>query len=80
MLGIGKVTTLKKSTDFDKYKTFNLKLVDGISFPATKKGYSILSNQNAGCYKVDKIGENNILKVTNKELFRRNKILVIEIL
>jgi uncharacterized coiled-coil protein SlyX len=79
LLGIGKVTQLKKSTDFDRYRTFNLKLVDGISFPATKKGYSILSNQNSGSYKVEKVGANNVLKVTNKDLFRRNKILVIEI-
>jgi len=80
ILGIGKVTTLKKSTDFDRYKTFNLKLVDGVSFPATKRGYSILSNQNAASYKVEKIGDNYILKVLNKELFRRSKVLVIELL
>ncbi len=80
LLGIGKVTTLKKSTDFDRYKTFNLKLVDGISFPVTKKGYAILSNQNASSYKVDKIGANYIMKVTNKEIFRRSKVLVIELL
>jgi uncharacterized coiled-coil protein SlyX len=80
ILGIGKVTTLRKSTDFDKYKTFNLKLVDGVSFPVTKRGYSILSNQNSASYKVEKIGENYILKVTNKELFRKSKILVIELL
>lgn len=80
LLGIGKVTTLKSSTDFDRYKTFNLKLVDGISFPATKKGYKILSTQNSGSYKIDKIGTNYIMKVTNKELFRKTKILVIELL
>lgn len=80
LLGIGRVTTLQKVSDLMKYKTFDLKEVDGISFPATKKGYSILSGQNSASYKVDKVGESYILKVTNKELFRKNKFLVIEIM
>ncbi len=80
LLGIGRVTTLQKVSDLMKYKTFDLKEVDGISFPATKKGYSILSGQNPASYKVSKVGESYIIKVTNKELFRKNKFLVIEIL
>lgn len=80
LLGIGKVSTIQKNTELDKYKTFDLSEVDGISFPATKRGYSILSNQSAASYKVEKAGDSYILKVINKELFRKYKLLVIEIL
>jgi uncharacterized coiled-coil protein SlyX len=80
LLGLGKVSTLQKSTDLDKYRTFSLVEVDGISFPYTKNGYSILSNQTASSYKVERAGDSYILKVTNKELFRKYKLLVIEIL
>lgn len=80
ILGLGRVSTLSKMSELEKYRTFDLNEVDGISFPATKRGYSILSSQNAASYRVDKVGENYVLKVTNKELFRKYKILVIEIL
>ncbi len=80
ILGLGRVSTLSKMSELEKYKTFNLAEVDGISFPATKNGYSILSSQNAASYRVDKVGDSYVLKVTNKELFRKYKILVIEIL
>jgi len=80
ILGLGKVSTLQKSTDLDKYKTLDLKEVDGFAFPATKNGYSILTNQSAASYKVEKVGDSHVLKVTNKELFRKYKLLVIEIL
>ncbi|MFO7659824.1 MAG: hypothetical protein R6V77_02825 [Candidatus Cloacimonadaceae bacterium] len=80
ILGLGKVSTLSKMSELEKYKTFNLDEVEGISFPATKRGYSILSSQNAASYRVDKVGDSYVLKVTNKELFRKYKILVIEIL
>lgn len=80
ILGLGRVSTLSKMSELEKYKTFNLNEVEGISFPATKRGYSILSSQNAASYKVDKVGDSYVLKVTNKELFRKYKILVIEIL
>jgi len=79
LLGIGKVSTLSKMSELERYKTFDLSEVEGISFPYTKKGYSILSSQNAASYKVEKVGESYVLKVTNKELFRKYKILVIEI-
>jgi hypothetical protein len=80
LLGIGKVSTLQRNTELDKYRSFDLREVDGITFPATKKGYSLLTNQSAASYKVEKVGGNNVLKVTNKELFRKYKLLVIEIL
>lgn len=80
ILGIGKVSTLDKTNELAKYKSFDLKEVDGISFPASRRGYSILSNQNAASYRVDKVGDSYILKVTDKETFRKNKLLIIEIL
>jgi uncharacterized coiled-coil protein SlyX len=80
ILGIGRVSTLDKNNDLLKYKTFDLLEVDGISFPVTRRGYKILSNQNSSSYSVEKLGESYVLKVTDKELFRKNKLLVIEIL
>jgi len=80
ILGLGRVSTLTKKSELERYKTINLLEVDGITFPATRRGYSILSNQNASSYKVEKAGDSYILKVTNKELFRKAKFLVIEIL
>ncbi len=80
LLGIGRVSTMQKAEQLQKYSTFNLLQVDGISFPATKRGYSILSNQSSASYTVQKEGGNYVLKVTNKEMFRKSKFLVIEIL
>jgi len=80
LLGIGKISTIQRNTELEKYKTFDLSEVEGISFPATRRGYSILSNQSSSSYKVEKAGDSYILKVTNKELFRKYKLLVIEIL
>jgi len=80
VLGMGKVSTVKNTADLDKFQTFDLAQADQITFPYSKKGYSILSNQNAASYKVEKTGNLFTLKVLNKEMFRKDKILVIELL
>jgi uncharacterized coiled-coil protein SlyX len=80
LLGIGKVSTVQKNTDLGRFQTFSLQEADGITFPMTKKGYSILTNQGSSSYKVERDGPNHILKVVDKSLFRKNKVLVIEIL
>jgi predicted RNase H-like nuclease (RuvC/YqgF family) len=80
LLGIGKVSTLQKNTDLERFQTFSLQQSESISFPLTKKGYSILTNQNSSSYKVERDGQSYILKVLDKSLFRKNKVLVIEIL
>lgn len=80
IIGLGQVSILDNKSELTKYKTLDLKEVSGISFPATRRGYSILTSQSAGSYKVDKVGDSYILKVLNKDMFRKYKILVIEIL
>ncbi len=80
VLGLGRVSTLQKSAELEKFNLVNLMETDEITFPLTKKGYSILSNQNPASYKVEKSDNNYVLKVTNKEQFRKNKVVVIEIL
>lgn len=80
LLGIGKVSTLQKNTDLERFQTFSLQQSESISFPLTKKGYSILTNQNSASYKVERDGQSYVLKVLDKSLFRKNKVLVIEIL
>lgn len=77
-LGIGRMSVVQKP-DLAKYDTFDLQQFDNITFPATKGGYSILTNQSAESYTIEKSGETFILKITNKELFRKQKFLVIEI-
>jgi len=79
LLGIGKVSTVNSHYSTDNFTMFNLGDTKVISFPATKKGYSILSDQSAASYKVEKVGENYTLTVTDPQSFRRHKYVVIEI-
>jgi hypothetical protein len=58
----------------------NLMDAQQITFPASKKGFSVLSNHVATSYKVEKIGEQNVLTVTDPTNFRKQKFLVIELL
>jgi len=51
-----------------------------ITFPVSKKGFSVLSNHVATSYKVEKIGEQNVITVTDPTNFRKQKFLVIELL
>jgi uncharacterized coiled-coil protein SlyX len=78
VLGIGRVSVVKKNEP-EKYESFDLLETDQLTFPATKNGYSILTNQSPSSYAVEKSGSSNVLKVTDKELFRKYKFLVIEI-
>ncbi|PKN73220.1 MAG: hypothetical protein CVU50_04280 [Candidatus Cloacimonetes bacterium HGW-Cloacimonetes-3] len=80
LLGIGKVTTVTRTIETDKFTQMNLLDSQQISFPATKKGYSVLSNHVATSYKVEKVGEENVLTVTDTANFRKQKFLVIELL
>lgn len=80
ILGIGKVSTVVRDIDVAKYTEINLLDTQTISFPVTKKGYAILSNHVAASYKVDKVDNEYVLTVTDPDLFRRQKFLVIELL
>jgi uncharacterized coiled-coil protein SlyX len=77
-LGIGRMSVVQKP-DLAKYENFDLVQFDSITFPATKGGYSILTNQATDSYLVEKSGETFILNIIDKELFRKHKFLVIEI-
>ena len=79
LLGIGKVTKVVQSLDLDKFTQMSLLDTLEISFPATKKGYSVLSNHIASSYSVRKEGDTNILTVTEPNNFRKQKFLVIEL-
>jgi uncharacterized coiled-coil protein SlyX len=80
LLGFGKISTVKRTTDLDRFETWNLLEEDGLTFTVGKKGYSILTNQNPASFKIEKTGNKYTLRVINKELFRKTKALVIEIL
>jgi predicted RNase H-like nuclease (RuvC/YqgF family) len=80
ILGMGKVTTVTKALVTDKFTEINLMDTQQITFPVTKKGYSILSNHVATTYRVEKIDKNYVLTVTDQENFRKQKFLVIELL
>ncbi|MCB5271635.1 MAG: hypothetical protein LHW56_07300 [Candidatus Cloacimonetes bacterium] len=79
-LGIGKVTQVTKSLETGDFREVNLLETTEIRFPATKKGYSILSNHVATTYSVAKDGDEYVLTVTDPENFRKQKFLVIELL
>ncbi len=79
ILGIGKVSTVTKNIDATKYTEFNLLDTQTISFPASKKGYAILSNHVAASYRVDKLDNQYVLTVTDPDHFRKQKFLVIEL-
>lgn len=78
ILGIGKVSTVKDA-DLTKFTEFNLLDTQQVTFPATKKGYSVISNHVAASYKVEKSGDQYMLTVTDPDQFRKQKILVIEL-
>ena len=80
LLGIGIVSTVTAQIQTDKFTEMNLLDSQEISFPATKKGYSILSNHVATSYQVNKAGEQNVLKITDPNNFRKQKFVVIELL
>ncbi|MCB5259927.1 MAG: hypothetical protein PHY41_05410 [Candidatus Cloacimonetes bacterium] len=80
ILGIGRVTTVNKELATEKFTEINLSDEDQITFAATKKGYSILSNHIATTYNIEKLEEEYVLTVTDKENFRKQKFLVIELL
>ncbi len=80
LLGIGKVTTVTHNIMTEKFTQMNLLDNQQLTFPATKKGYAVLSNHVATTYKVEKSGENNVLTVTDPTNFRKQKFLVIELL
>jgi Tfp pilus assembly protein PilO len=80
LLGIGKVTTVTHTLQTDKFTQMNLLDSQQITFPATKKGFSILSNHVATTYKVEKEENSNVLTVTDTANFRKQKFLVIELL
>ncbi|MDY0319341.1 MAG: hypothetical protein RBQ67_05050 [Candidatus Cloacimonadaceae bacterium] len=80
ILGIGRVTTVNRQLATEKFTEINLQDTLEISFKATNKGYSILSNHVATTYKVEKEDDEYVLTVTDKENFRKQKFLVIELL
>ncbi|HCM15346.1 MAG TPA: hypothetical protein DHW79_05295, partial [Candidatus Cloacimonas sp.] len=80
ILGIGRVTTVAGDIDMNKFDQINLSDDDQITFKATKKGYSILSNHIATTYSVEKVEGEYVLTITDKENFRKQKFLVIELL
>lgn len=80
ILGIGRVTVVNKSIQTDKFTEINLMDNNQILFPATKKGYSILSNHVATTYEVEKQEDQFVLTVTDIQNFRKQKFLVIELL
>jgi len=80
LLGIGKVTTVNRNLIADKFTQMNLLDSQQISFPVTKKGYSVLSNHVATTYNVQKVDNNYILTITDPSNFRKQKFVVIELL
>jgi len=80
LLGIGRVSTMTDQINIKEFTTLNLLESAEFSFPATRKGYSVLSSQNAASYRIDKAGDFYILKVTDPALFRNQKYIVIELL
>ncbi|MBP7310424.1 MAG: hypothetical protein KA984_03950 [Candidatus Cloacimonetes bacterium] len=79
LLGIGKVTTVAHNLITDKFTEMNLLDSQQISFPVTRKGYSVLSNHVATTYSVEKVDNTNVLTITDPSNFRKQKFLVIEL-
>ncbi len=78
ILGIGRVSTVRDA-DLSKYTEINLLDTTELTFPATRRGYSILSSHIAASYEVSQDGENYVLRVTDPDSFKKQKLLVIEI-
>lgn len=79
LLGIGKVTTVAHNLITDKFTEMNLLDSQQISFPVTKKGYSVLSNHVATTYSVEKVDSTYVLTITDPTNFRKQKFVVIEL-
>ncbi|PKN77817.1 MAG: hypothetical protein CVU48_10275 [Candidatus Cloacimonetes bacterium HGW-Cloacimonetes-1] len=79
LLGIGKVSTVNKNVNLDQFSTVNLLDTQAINLPVSKKGYTVLSSQNAASYSIEKEDNTNVLKITDTNTFRKNKYVVIEI-
>ena len=80
LLGIGKVSTVRQNIPIEQFTSMNLLENQQITFPATKKGYSILTNHPATSYKVEKQGDQNVLTILDATSFRKQKFVVIELL
>lgn len=80
LLGIGKVTTVTHNIQTEKFVEMNLLDSQQVSFPVTKKGFSVLSNHVATSYRVEKVDGTNVLTITDPTNFRKQKFLVIEIM
>jgi len=80
LLGIGKVSTVKQNIPVDQFTSMNLLENQQITFPVTKKGYSILTSHPATSYKVEKQGDQNVLTILDATSFRKQKFVVIELL
>jgi len=78
ILGIGKVSVLK-DVNLTKFSHFNLLETQEITFPVTRRGYSVLSNHIAASYEVRKEGDQYVLRITDPEQFKKQKVLVIEL-
>jgi len=79
ILWFGKVSTVASPIDLSKFEQINLLDTQEITFPATRKGYSVLSNHVAASYEVEKVEDQYVLTVTDPESFRKTKVLVIEL-
>jgi len=80
ILGIGRVTLVAKTLETEDFREINLLETTEIRFPASKKGYSVLSNHVATTYSVEKDGDEYVFTITDTENFRKQKFLVIELL
>ncbi|MGI6197695.1 MAG: hypothetical protein ACOYIS_01030 [Candidatus Cloacimonadaceae bacterium] len=78
LLGIGRVTTVRRNIDTDKFQTTNLLDTQEIRFPASNKGYVVLSNHVAASYTLTRDSEGWVLTVKDPENFRKQKFLVLE--
>ncbi len=79
LLGIGKVSTVNKNINLEMFNSLNLLDTQSITLPASQKGYTVLSTQNAASYKIEKDQNTNVLNITDANTFRKNKYVVIEI-
>jgi len=78
ILGIGKVSTVKDA-DLSRFTQFNLLDTQELSFPVTKKGYSVLSSHVAASYEVSRAGDQYVLRVNDPNAFKKQKLVVIEL-
>jgi hypothetical protein len=79
ILGIGRVTTVSKELYTDKFQMMNLLDATTLTFGNGTQKFAVLSNHVASSYKVENISGKYQLTVTDPELFRKQKFLVIEL-